>query len=370
MQPTARRFYRPELDVLRFCCFLLVFVHHAGAERGKGNALISAVLGVGSLGVPVFFLLSSFLITELLLRERLRTSTVHIKAFYLRRVLRIWPLYFVFIGLCCALGLTHLPGLHPVPGRMALFYLLLAGNWYLIFFGIPPNALIVLWSISVEEQFYLLWPWLARLGGAIAIRAMAAVMLPVSYLVLALMAHRGVPDAALWPNTFVQMQFFATGSLLALVVERWRPQLPVLGRVALLMGTVAAWLTACLVCRLKQPDPHISTAHVCFGYALVSAGAISLFLAFYGMNVGSGRVARSLIYLGKISYGLYAFHYLALELVSTQLHNALPGLRRFPLSAPVALVVTVACAACSYRFLETPALRLKERFTFVQSRPL
>ena len=366
----ARSFYRPELDVLRFCCFLLVFVHHAGAERAQGNAFIRAVLGLGSLGVPVFFLLSSFLITELLLRERRKTSTVHVRAFYLRRILRIWPLYFAFLALCTGLGLLHLHAIQPIPSRMALFYLLLSGNWYLVLYGIPANALIVLWSVSVEEQFYLVWPWLARAGGATAIRLLAIVLFPASYLCLAVLAHRGTSDSALWTNTFVQMQFFATGSLLALWLADWKPMLSLLARAVLLVGTGFAWLVACSWCRLKQPDPHLSVVHACLGYALVNIGAVCLFVAFYNLSLPSGWFTRWLIYLGKISFGLYTFHYLALEMVSPIVHHVLPGLRRIPLTAPVSFFLTVACAACSYRFLETPALRLKERFAFVHSRPV
>ena len=332
--------------------------------------MVEAILGAGSFGVPVFFLLSSFLITELLLRERRNTSTVRIKAFYLRRVLRIWPLYFSFMALCAVLGVAHVAGLQPIPSRMALFYSLLAGNWYLILYGIPANALIVLWSISVEEQFYLMWPWLVRSGGSAAIRALAAVLIPLSYLNLAFEAHRGVEDTALWTNTLVQMQFFAAGSLLALWLERRETVSNLFTRACLLAGTAASWLAACLICRLKQLDTHISVVHACMGYGLVAVGTVCFFLAFYGLAMGTGRLVRSLIYLGKISFGLYAFHYLLLEIVSPLVHAVLPGLRRFPISAPLSLVLTIACAALSYRFLETPALRLKEKFTFVHSRPV
>jgi len=99
----VERFYRPELDVLRFLAFLSVFtVHrmdHLPIDPARHFWLYNFCL-LGNFGVPVFFLLSAFLITELLMREEEQIGTIHIRSFYLRRILRIWPLYFaVFHGL-------------------------------------------------------------------------------------------------------------------------------------------------------------------------------------------------------------------------------------------------------------------------------
>ena len=88
---SAGRFYRPELDVLRFIAFGMVFLSHAVGQYRLAD--------VGILGVPVFFMLSAFLITELLLQEKQKTGTVHVSSFYIRRILRIWPLYFAALAL-------------------------------------------------------------------------------------------------------------------------------------------------------------------------------------------------------------------------------------------------------------------------------
>ncbi len=365
----GKSFYRPELDALRFCCFLLVFVHHVSSR--EGNPLVVAFADAGAFGVQVFFLLSAFLITELLLRERKRTSTVNIKAFYLRRILRIWPLYFSFFALCWVLGHLHLKAMQPIPGKMTLFYLLLAGNWYLVLYGVPANPMNVLWSISVEEQFYLVWPWLTRSRGAAAINLLGAVLIPTSYLSIALLAHRGLnPDTQLWANTLVQMQFFAIGGLLALWVNAHKPELSRVGRIGGLGLTLAAWWLAAWLCRLKREDNSITPSHACLGYLLVALGAVSLFLVFYGLRIGSGPFARAAIYLGKISFGLYAFHFLALAISLGIVHRLAPNAPERPLGVLPALVITIALAAASYRFLEAPALRLKERFTAVESRPV
>jgi len=112
-----QRFYRPELDVLRFGAFFLVLVSHTlPSPDGPGFKLhiLRAIRYTGSLGVPIFFLLSAYLITELLLREREFTGTVHIRAFYLRRILRIWPIYFLVL-----LG-TYFYGLFSPANRIPL----------------------------------------------------------------------------------------------------------------------------------------------------------------------------------------------------------------------------------------------------------
>src|SRR5579859_3569851 len=94
---SSRRYYRPELDALRFFAFLAVFAFHrmdyVPTDPVK-DVWAYRIGSVGAFGVPVFFLLSAFLITELLVRERVSTGRVHIRSFYARRILRIWPLYF------------------------------------------------------------------------------------------------------------------------------------------------------------------------------------------------------------------------------------------------------------------------------------
>ena len=145
----APRYYRPELDVLRCLAFLMVFTSH---------------IPFNAWAIPVFYTLSvieeAFLHTELLLREREDTGTIHRLAFFIRRMLRIWPLYFAVILLSVAGSFVY----HrwTAPARFVVPYLLLTGNVATAHLGAyPRNPLLgPLWSISVEEQFYLLWPLL------------------------------------------------------------------------------------------------------------------------------------------------------------------------------------------------------------------
>ncbi|MBV8729460.1 MAG: acyltransferase [Acidobacteriia bacterium] len=160
-QPAARRararFYRPELDGLRFFAFFCVLLRHGAPIPTFAGPLIQQC---GSFGLSLFFFLSAFLITELLIRERENTGTVHLKAFYIRRILRIWPLYYVAVALAVIVG-----RIWPDPfwiGKFRLFSMLFFFmNWVpQIMYG----PFTPLWSISVEEQFYAIWPAVASRG--------------------------------------------------------------------------------------------------------------------------------------------------------------------------------------------------------------
>src|SRR5579859_7487512 len=133
----AERFYRPELDTLRFFAFLGVFIFHA-APRTMGfynaagyphwlSSLLISIFGAGAYGVDLFFALSAYLITSLLLRERANTGRVDVRGFYLRRILRIWPLYLSFVAFA-AVAARFLPG-QNLPAQYIVGYSLLAGNW-------------------------------------------------------------------------------------------------------------------------------------------------------------------------------------------------------------------------------------------------
>ena len=155
-QATAGRFYRPELDGLRFFAFLAVYIQHTvgfgiGTHRHLpdwlGN-LLGAIGYAGTFGVDLFFVLSSYLITELLLRERAARGALDVKAFYIRRMLRIWPLYFLFVFF--AYAITFVEPSETLSWKHVLGFLLFAGNW--VYFLIPVTTIAgPLWSVSLEN---------------------------------------------------------------------------------------------------------------------------------------------------------------------------------------------------------------------------
>jgi peptidoglycan/LPS O-acetylase OafA/YrhL len=218
-----KSFYRPELVVLRFFAFLSVFLHHGlpGFELAHHHGFAArlalwetAFKEAARFGVCLFFMLSAYLITELLCREISQTGRVHVTAFYSRRILRIWPLYFAFLFFGVIVG-WFFRGYYVEEPRLWAF-LLLSGNWYVAAAGCSASPIAPLWSISVEEQFYLIWPWIARLGGKRLIAVISLFLVPTSILFLYWLSRRGVEASHVtWVNSLVKFQFFAIGSLIS-----------------------------------------------------------------------------------------------------------------------------------------------------------
>ncbi len=374
------RYYRPELDILRFLAFLCVFVTHRLdlARFDEGSHYWSYHISlVGVFGVPVFFLLSAFLITELLTREREQTGKIQLGAFYLRRALRIWPLYFsVFFGLVL---LTHLvPAFGCIPSETWLPFGLFAGNWYVsTHFWIPSYPVNALWSISVEEQFYILIPLLAWFGGNRGLKIFSVACIVAAYAFIALYAsHPTAGFNSEWTNSFVHFQFFSAGILLSLFLKGRQPRMPIAIRILMAAATLGCWLAASLVFGINADAPHLSSipAALC-GWMLVLLGAVLLLLGLLGTP--DRFIPRPIVYLGRISYGLYVFHatmyFLVYSLFKEALMRLCESLGIGPWWGAVGMVLslaaTIVVASLSYRYFERPFLNLKKRFTIVPSRP-
>jgi peptidoglycan/LPS O-acetylase OafA/YrhL len=323
-------------------------------------------------GVCLFFFLSSYLITSLLLIEKNTTGAVDVKGFYLRRALRIWPLYFFFLGAMAVIG--HYQPWMNIRAPRLLASLLFVANWPIVMHGWAGSPIEPLWSVSVEEQFYLVWPQFARFGRA-GIFAVSTVLAIVPFLVLTRASCRPLcENTSFWANSLVQCMFFAGGAITASVVgNRILPRTP-LQRFALFSGGAGVWLVASSKCHVVHTvSPNAGS--LLLGYFLILLGTLLIFLSFQGWH--PRYAPKSLYYLGKITYGLYVFHFLWLQIASYSAAYVLQALGspRFPLialqmiCALLALAITVCCAAISYWLIETPFLRLKRRFTVIPSRP-
>ena len=375
---TIERYYRPELDVLRLIAFLIVFIVHRmdflPIHPGSHFWLYNLFL-LGDFGVPVFFLLSAFLITELLFRENDRVGTIHVGAFYMRRILRIWPLYFaVFFGLV-VLG-HFLRGAGPRDPASWLAFTFFAGNWYICRHGwIPAYPVNPLWSISVEEQFYIAIPILASYGRRRVVKAVALALIAIAYaLVINYARYPRHGFSSQWTNSFVQFQFFSAGALLSLYLNGRVPKWPAAVRIAAAGAAIGCWFIASVVLGVQADTPHSTMLGAAVGWALLLAGTLLLFLSLLGIS--AKYLPKPLVYLGRISYGLYVFHELVYFLIfktfRIQLAQVSDALHlanwRGGIGTVLALGFTILIAHLSYRFYERPFLNLKRRFTFVPSR--
>jgi len=388
-----QRFYIAQLDGLRFIAFSLVFLHHLPVAPINEDAyrvfkfLFLRLHNFGWVGVELFFCLSAFLMTSLLLLEHAQKGRCSISSFYLRRVLRIWPLYFFAMLLGFVLfPLLSIPSSlefgsheyvrmvrqHLLP--MVLFFgnVSAAINYYA-----PSPATAPLWTISSEEQFYLILPlvitalagrsiktWLWVLGGTSAF----SLGVRIAFIVIE------VKHPVVWVIQIAHMDSFLIGMLLALLWLR--------RSIVSWMSESVAYAALCLATLLftavaLAPDVSAGSVHSIWQYPIVSLG---FGLVLLPLCVGRPRMLvgllsrKSVVWLGKISYGLYVYHLMAIVAVGWAIMwfdgFGFPGLAwgKWLAYLAISLALVVGVSAISYACLERPFLRLKAKFELVPSR--
>jgi peptidoglycan/LPS O-acetylase OafA/YrhL len=364
-----QRFYQPELDGLRFYAFLGVFVYHTLPSQAElyhrlhlpWPQLWGAVAKSGAAGVDLFFALSAFLITSLLLRERQQTGRISLRLFYMRRILRIWPLYFAVLSLGVVLAHTT-PGQH-LPWYYVAGYLLFAGNWISAVFGHPQSICSPLWTVSIEEQFYLLWPALMKMLGCRGMRIAAMLIFLLAVVSQVGIVLAGLSGGYIYYGSASRCDSLALGILLALSAHRL-PRLTSGRRCLLVGGGLLSWIGAS-TWLIDRPGPV--SMHMVLGRLIISLGAAAILC---GCLYSRSHWLRStwVVALGRRSYGLYMLHLTGILMLQSLLHPVW-GWQLLATKA-LGLAMTVILAFASYRWVESPFLRFKDHFAAVLSRPV
>jgi peptidoglycan/LPS O-acetylase OafA/YrhL len=360
------RFYLPELDGLRFFAFLAVFLSHVAVFSNGANEAKPAIIQifnlVGRFGVDLFFALSAYLLTVLMIREKDRFGGLNVRAFYMRRLLRIWPLYFTWIA---ALMLTR----HFWSDFSIGFFvpwLLFAGNFQASLLALNTiNSLVILplWSLSVEEQFYLIWPLLVRNLTRRGLVVAGAVIWILSGCARFELLMHGFTPHQIWFTGFARLGSMAAGILLA--ASMWRP-IHWDRRIFFVFGLLC-WAEAG-TCHLLLSRPEGFAAPM-WGFSIAAIGSVSFLIAAIGVKRGNLLTSRPLIYLGRISYGLYMFHGAAL-VAAEHIVPASKNIVFWPLFSIVAFAITLGASAASYRWLESGFLRRKKRYEVIRTVPV
>lgn len=363
MPPSHAEFMRSRffasLDGLRAMSILGVIWSHVWYVSGPAywNAMTKMpVLRQGAFGVSVFFGISGFLITTLLLREQRKYGRISLRDFYIRRTLRIWPLYYATLALYVVLVLTMQRGtgrdhvfFHFLPGYLTFTYTWFAG-WQ------AAGAIFnFAWSLSVEEQFYLIWAGVLRIfHGALPVVLMT-LMIALRAATEFGVVGRAVPrDSLAWRMAAGIAVPICVGAILAQMLhsEKW------FLRARLLIGHrwAAPLILLALIASLAPAANVWDWVRWPFACLLVGACVIR-------EDNGMAWFFRwkPLAYMGVVSYGMYMLNTLVLDCLKP-IFNRIGSphpLVRFP----IAVACTVLAAGLSYRFLETPFLRLKERFS-------
>ncbi len=336
----------PSLDGVRGIAILPVLALHGTYGLIPG----------GFLGVDLFFVLSGFLITALLCREYGDTGTVNLPKFFARRALRILPPVVVALGLATALGGFHsYRQLAPV----LFFYANYASPTLL-------GPMAHTWSLAVEEQFYLVWPVIfllcMRYRGLAGATSAALIILVSSFVARAVAEAHGVGVETTYRSSLMRADSLAAGCLAALIPlrpERKRPS----------WGDAASVIFFCsyLLCIFRVRSEDMTLRYVGFTAFAVGAGyAIRRLVT--SDSLGALRQALSMKWIrhiGKMSYGLYIYHlpiFFALERYRVP-HSTF----NFVVLTTLRLLLTFAFSELSYRFVETPILKLKRRFAISNS---
>lgn len=337
----------PQLDGVRGMAILLVMVHNLDAFSVSPFSYLTTY---GWMGVDLFFVLSGFLITGILLDTK--ESERYFKNFYVRRCLRIWPLYYavllsVFVALPMVRHRLTVDILRTAAPRWSYFLFL---QNFLV--AAPTRALGplgVTWSLAVEELFYLVWPLVVRFLSIKQLQALAWGIVVVSPLLRLFSSWHGVQ---IYSNPFCRLDGLMAGAILALLARRSVTAQP--------RFRAFAWVVMVCAAFLAVVSEQFSTRWFTFSMVVLASAAL-VYLALYSKAKWFHHLLtnRFLIFTGIISYGLYMLHKFPYDFMKAMHLDLHPTVAFLPITLCAYLL-----AILSWTLLEKPFLRLKAKFEF------
>jgi peptidoglycan/LPS O-acetylase OafA/YrhL len=358
------------LDGIRGIAIVLVLCSHSGELLQ--DIPHSRLLGFGNYGVDLFFVLSGFLITSILLRQK--SQPHYFRNFYLRRALRIWPIYFLFLFSMFGL-VALLPHLHSyqhlvanskflqenplsIVTPLAVCVVLMQNLWWPSLFSFK-DATGVTWSLCIEEQFYFVWPLIVKRLSPRALKTLLMIVIALQPLLRAIVFHYSKADIGVKWQVVTRFPIFhldgiATGSLLALVWPDLQGRRET--RVALYLLSLLCVPLAILFMRTTNPMSYTVAA-------LISVCLTGMALLRIGERV---LASAPLVFMGTISYGLYLIHSAVFLLFHSRSMFRMLGLYHHPwatelVSTAVAVAISIGLAALSRFTYEQFFLSLKDR---------
>jgi peptidoglycan/LPS O-acetylase OafA/YrhL len=245
-----------------------------------------------------------------------------------------------------------------------LLFLVLLGNWAMVVYGWPDSVAGSLWSVSVEEQFYLFWPpivaMLTRRGVVVA----AAVMIAAANVTRIYVCFLHCTAAQLWGNSFAHLDSIAAGILIAVFLSGRVPKIKNGIRAGMIGTALSALLLRAHFSEILPKDA-LGWGETLLGWPVVAAACAAILVAFTGLKIN----LPSLSHLGKISHGLYVYHVLCIRIAENMLKEEF-GVTHLIGRVVLSFGMTIVFASASYAFLEAPFLRLKNRFAHIESRPV
>lgn len=369
------KIYFKNLDGLRFLCFLSVFFFHSFHTEFEHVKKINLfhfikkdIFGNGNIGVNFFFVLSGFLITYLLIQEKKMNGQINLRNFWIRRVLRIWPLYMF----CIVFGFLVFPQLKLVLGQIPnesasiWYYLTFTNNFDVINKGLPDASVLgVLWSIAIEEQFYLVWPIILFL------LPIKRYWIAFSVVILTSLIFRAFNDTPILHeyHTLSCIGDMAIGSLGAWLIgesDRFKSMFVNLNKYKIFI----IYVLFALIFFYRDELLFSSSFIRVFERSIIAIIILCIILEQTYADKSFFKLSnfKTISNLGVITYGLYCLHFIGI-LIATKVTNLMgvnTKLWQVMISdTTIALAITIIISQLSYRYFEKPFLKMKDKFAYI-----
>ncbi|HRG37994.1 MAG TPA: acyltransferase, partial [Bacteroidia bacterium] len=326
------------------------------------------IFGNGSLGVNFFFVLSGFLITFLLIEEKKLNGQVNLKNFWIRSILRIWPLFYfcIFFGFVIFPFLKQFFGQVPNETANPFYYLTFINNFDFIQKGLPDASVLgVLWSIAVEEQFYLIWPIILFLFPVKKLWIPFALIMTINLIFRAMYNNYEMHEFHTI-SCIGDMTIGAIGAWLINVSDKFKDRITHLSK----MEIVGIYLLFTGIFFFRDELLITNSTIRVFERAFIALCILLIILeqTFSENSFFKMSNFKTVSKLGVITYGLYCLHFVGILIATTITKKT--GINTsiwqvFFIDTPLALLFSIIISKLSYRFYESPFLKLKERFAFI-----
>ena len=354
------KIYLPGLNGLRAIAALSVVIAHI-SQKGIADFGLPFLteLPMAGFGVTLFFVISGFLITYLLLQEVYKHGDVDIKKFYLRRILRIWPIYYLFMLVC--VGVFYMHGKQSeILSKEIWFYIFFAANVPFIF---QQGILILVhyWSIGVEEQFYLFWPWVVQISKNKLLKIAVVILLVILLLKIVfwwLLGNDSIAYRFINVTRFHCMMIGAIGAIFYFEKN--------IRFASIFSSIIVQFISWMLFLLMGFSIIHIPPV---IAHEVIAVASLSMIM---GQVIVKQRIInlenKPLDFIGKISYGIYVIHPIIVLLLSQLFKNMDMAVSiKYVLVYSSVVLSTIVVAWLSYTYFEKPFLKLKTKFTVVKS---
>lgn len=367
------KIFFPNLDGIRFLSFFLVLLAHSGGSASnivKDSFLYTIfkkqLFYDGELGVSIFFVLSGFLISYLLLKEKEYTGKVHLLSFYIRRFLRIWPLYYfvVFFGFFIYPSIKNLlgqPSVETANIYMCSFFL---NNIDKIYHKPDAQILNVLWSVAVEEQFYIIWPLFFMFFKNKYLKYIILSLIIFSTIYRFVYFKYGHIDL----HTFGVITDLAIGGLGALIIcnsQKFENFIRNLSKPTIAIPYIIFFIFLIFRKNLYTNDTLFILKRLILSTAFIF---IILEQNFSTKSFFKFENYKFITFWGKYTYGLYCLHLIVCifsTILFSKIANLNPNLHIWIIEIIFSLVGSMIISYFSYHYFENWFLKQKERFSFI-----